>query len=146
MHQKYQKCLPTSEISEKSKMHQKCIRNTYFSPVHAPSPDQFLNIFCLLYIHPQLLHRILNSHISPPPTHPKTINILKCKWLPTISLNFFPPDQFLNIFCLLHIHPWLLHLILNSHISAPITHPKTINFVKCKWLQTISLNSPLANS
>ena len=110
MHQKYQKCLPTSEISEKSKMHQKCIRNTYFSPVHAPSPDRFLNIFCLLYIHPQLLHLILNSHISPPPTHPKTINILKCKWLPTISLNFFPPG------------PILKHILSFTH-PPPITPP-----------------------
>ena len=80
--------LCTSEILEKSEMHQKCIRNTYFSPVHPPRP--ILKHILSLHIHPQLLHLILHSHISPPPTHPKTINILKCKWLPTISLNFFP--------------------------------------------------------
>ena len=61
---------------QKSEMHQKCIRNTY-SPL-----DQFLNIFCFLHIHPQLLHLILNSHISAPPTHPKIIKFVKCKWLP----------------------------------------------------------------
>ena len=63
---------PTSEISEKSEMHQKYL----FSPSPCP-PDQFLNIFCLLHIHPQLLHLIRNSHISPPSTHPKTINFVK---------------------------------------------------------------------
>ena len=66
-----------SPTSEKSEMHQKCIRNNHFLP-----PDQFLNIFCFLHIHPQLLHLILNSHISAPPTHPKIINFVKCKWLP----------------------------------------------------------------
>ena len=42
---------------------------------------------------------------------------------------FIPPlpDQFLNIFCVLHTHPQLQHLILNFHISASPTHPKIIN-------------------
>ena len=56
------------------------------------------------------------------------------KYLFSPSLNPPSPVQFLSIFCFLHIHPQLLHLILNSHISAPPTHPKIIKFVKCKWL------------
>ena len=93
----YQKCIRNIRnvfLLRKFRKNPKCIRNTYFSPVHAPSPDQFLNIFCLLYIYSQLLHLILNSHISPPPTHPKTINILKCKWLQSITIN--PPRPILK--------------------------------------------------
>ena len=110
MHQKCIRNIRNVFLLRKFRKNPKCIRNTYFSPVHAPSPDQFLNIFCLLYIHPQLLHLILNSHISPPPTHPKTINILKCKWLPTVSLNFFPP------------RPILKHILSFTH-PPPITPP-----------------------
>ena len=73
----------------------KCIRNASEIPILPLSmpPSGPILKHILSFTHPpQLLHLILNSHISPPPTHPKTINILKCKWLPTISLNFFPPQ------------------------------------------------------
>ena len=140
MHQKHQKCLLLRKIQNASEMHHKYL----FSPLPVP-PDQFLNILCLLHIHPLLLHIILNSHISVPPTHPKTINFVKCKWLPTITLNFFPPSLHPPGPIIKHIMsvthpPQLLHIILNSRISVPPTHPKTINFVKCKWLPTITLN------
>ena len=76
----------------------KCIRNASQIPIfplpEPPSPVQFLSIFCFLHIHPQLLHLILNSHISAPPTHPKTSK--KSKYLPTISVN--PPHTQTNSF------------------------------------------------
>ena len=98
-HPKYQKCL----LFRKN---QKCITNTYFLPPCTPPLDQFLNIFCLLHIHPQLLHLILNSHVSALLTHPKTINFVKCKWLPTISLNLLNPRPILkHILCFTHPPP-----------------------------------------
>ena len=99
-------------------MHQKCIRNASeilamaptsenlnsirnASEIFIPSPDQFLNIFCVLHTHPQLQHLILNFHISQSPTHPKIINNFSnangCQTKLT-SLNFFPPRTTYFIF------------------------------------------------
>ena len=90
----------------------KCIRNASQIPIfplpEPPSPVQFLSIFCFLHIHPQLLHLILNSHISAPPTHPKTSK--KSKYLPTISVN--PPPTH---------RPILLHPHLNYFQIPPIS-------------------------
>ena len=113
----HQKCIPNIYLLRKFQKNPKCIKSASQIPIFplpAP-PDQFLNILCLLHIHPQLLHIILNSHISVPLTHPNTINFVKCKWLPTISLNFFSPS-------LQPPGPILKHIMYVTH-PPPITPP-----------------------
>ena len=110
-----------------SEMHHKYLFSPSLNP-EPPSPVQFLSIFCFLHIHPQLLHLILNSHISAPPTHPKTSK--KSKYLPTISVN--PPTH----------RPILLHPHLNffqiisphfNHFKQKQYFHKTTNLLKKNW-------------